>query len=725
MSQFWLRASTGAAVVLSSIVSAAAQESVKSTPKDTNIYTRAAVAGDTRATAPAAPNPAAALGAPVAPPPTTTKVMRVFDVIVNNTNTNLKNTDTIGGTEASLAINPNNRNEIDVTGFSSAWGSGNAAIWHSTDGGQTWTKEFTIPVPPGVSSAFTNNCPCDQTLDWGTTNVLFGTFLADNNVTGIVFSGSTTNPTLAGSWAWWTSGGVAQQTDLNSTNADQPWLLYNRGTGNAAFQNVYVAYDDFSVSPATMRVAASINQSPPVFTSDQATGSSGLGGINPGHRLAADPRNGWMYSLYQNCTANCGSDPKTISYMLNRSTDQGSTWSLNSSSTGISVASAQSHQPTPKFGTVNALLGGIDHAAVDPSTGDLYYVYGYLDAGNNNNLQIVRVFDNGMGGVTVGSPNNVTSGNTCAIPSVAVTSHSTVGVFFYCYNGIVSGFPQFTAWLGVSTNQGQSFAYQDLVTFLSPATDNGNARQRVLGDYEQMKAIDNCFYGGIVANRAAFFGTTAIDDPVFFKACFGQSASSHDMSGDGFSDILWYNGSTGQVVTWLVNGTTVIGGGGLGSVGSPWAIVGQRDFNGDGFSDLLWRNDTSGQLVTWFTNGTSVTGGGSLGSAASPWSVAGTGDFNGDGFGDVLWYNSSTGQLVIWLTNGTSVIGGGSPGSAPLPWLPSQTGDFNSDGKSDILWYNSSTGQLVIWLVSGTSVIGGGSPGSAGSPWSLQVAGSD
>jgi hypothetical protein len=425
-------------------------------------------------------------------------------------------------------------------------------------------------------------------------------------------------------------------------NADQPWLLYNRGTANAAFQNVYVAYDDFGVSPVGTRVSASINQVPPQFTSDQQTGNTGLGGINPGHRLAADPRTGWMYSLYQNCTADCGTTTKTISYMLNRSTDQGSTWSLNGSATGIAVASATSLQPTPKFGTVNALLGGIDHAAVDPSSGDLYYVYGYGLVGNktvNNNLAIRRVFDDGSGGVNVGPQSIITSApGGCAIPSVAVTSHGAVGVFYYCFDGVhaVSGFPQFTAWLAVSTDQGTSFNYSSLVTFLSPATDSCPStdcqRQRVLGDYEQMKAIDNCFYGGIVANRAAFFGAIAIDDPIFFKACYGQSASTHDLSGDGFSDILWRN-SNGGVARWLMNSATILSSLGLGNLPISWSIVGQRDFNGDGFADILWRDSSGGVVMQLMNNDGTVRS--SLGVTNLPtnWTIAGTGDFNGDGKG--------------------------------------------------------------------------------------------
>jgi hypothetical protein len=77
-------------------------------------------------------------------------------------------------------------------------------------------------------------------------------------------------------------------------------------------------------------------------------------------------------------------------------------------------------------------------------------------------------------------------------------------------------------------------------------------------------------------------------------------------------------------------------GGPPGSAANPWAIVGQRDFSGDGYTDILWRNGTSGQVVTWFLNGATVIDGGSPGSAAGPWAVAGTGDFNGDGFGDIL-----------------------------------------------------------------------------------------
>jgi hypothetical protein len=381
---------------------------------------------------------------------------------------------------------------------------------------------FTVPFPPGVGGTF--GCPCDQTIDYGNDGVLFGVFLTfgpDN-----LYSGSTPDPTNAPSWSWWTYAGVAQQTNLAPTsadNADQPWLLHNRGTANAQSENVYVAYDDFGTTPVGMRVSTSINSEPPQFTTDQLVGSSS-GAINPGHRLAKDPRNGWIYSLHQDCIANCANladNPKTLQYILNRSEDQGATWTLNGNPAGIVVAVADSTQPQPKFGTVNALLGGVDHAAVDPETGDVYVVYGNRDGSGNNRLAMRRLSDDGAGGLTIGPENFVVAGTVqAALPSVAVTREgSAVGVFYYTYNGIVSGFPQFTTWLAVTMDQGASFNTQQLVTFLSPATDNGDGRQRVFGDYMQMKAIDFCFDGGFTGNGASFGRSVSNNDPIFFQAC--------------------------------------------------------------------------------------------------------------------------------------------------------------------------------------------------------------
>jgi hypothetical protein len=209
--------------------------------------------------------------------------------------------------------------------------------------------------------------------------------------------------------------------------------------------------------------------------------------------------------------------------MLNRSTDGGATWTLNGIAGGIIVANGDSTQPTPKFGTVNALLGGVDHAAVDPNNGDLYYVYGNRDAATGNNrLAIRRIQDDGGGGVIAGPEHFLTGQVQAAIPSVAVASHGTVGIFYYTIDGFSQDdLPIFSARLAQSTDQGVTFTHQVLLTFLSSAADSGDPRQRVLGDYMQMKAVGNCFYGAFTGNGLPFGRPFANHDPIFFRTCVG------------------------------------------------------------------------------------------------------------------------------------------------------------------------------------------------------------
>ena len=53
----------------------------------------------------------------------------------------------------------------------------------------------------------------------------------------------------------------------------------------------------------------------------------------------------------------------------------------------------------------------------------------------------------------------------------------------------------------------------------------------------------------------------------------------------------------------------------MANPGPAWHAVGARDFNGDGKADILWQND-NGTPAIWLMNGTSIIGGGAL---ANPW----------------------------------------------------------------------------------------------------------
>jgi hypothetical protein len=494
--------------------------SIRSWPPDVTPYTRLAVPEETLPLGRGAIRGAM----PEAIVPKSLDVQLV-DVVVNNTNPTLALTDTFNDGETSIAVNPRNPNEIVITAFSGSWGA-NAPLWHSTDGGLTWTKRFTIPAPPGVPAA---GCPCDQTIDYGRADHLSGEFLVGNPLAADrfdVFSGTTTDPAAIAAWNWLVLDGVTQRTNNNIPSsfgmADQPWLLVNRDPFTEGQENVYVAYDDFSGAP-DMRVAVAQGTNPPDFTIDTLTGFS-TGFVNPGHRLAVDPRTGSVYSLFQRRIAPGAAGSQNINYMLNRSTDGGQTWSLNESATGIVVANADSSQPTPKFCTVNALLGGVLHAAVDPQTGDLVYVYGTRDpATGQNRLALRRIVDDGEGGVRIGPESFVTGQVQAALPAVAVTSEGTVGVFYYTCEGFSSdGYPTFTAHVSLSEDQGQTFSDLELLTFLSSAGPSPDARQRVLGDYMQMKALEHTFYGAFTGNGFPFGRPFANHDPIFFRISVGS-----------------------------------------------------------------------------------------------------------------------------------------------------------------------------------------------------------
>ncbi|MEU6573253.1 Ig-like domain-containing protein [Streptomyces sp. NPDC046805] len=439
-----------------------------------------------------------------------------------------------GGNEPSIAINPANPDQIAITRFNGQfWQNGNADLLYSTDGGISWSERTTIPTPAVTGAP---NGPYDQTIDYGRDGRLYGAFLVCNAPSAgpppvpecnslRVATGSTTDPTNTSAWTWKDSPGGASSGAR--TNVDQPWLLVNRDNTTASQDNTYTAFQDFGGSPDA-RVAVYRGANTANVSADSKAGTMSPLATNGGLRLAKDPRNGTMYALYQQSTGTnqtnsvLKNQPVNVTYRLNRSTDGGAHWRLGGTGTGdndgIVVAKVDSDQGLGyKFGSVNALLGGVDHAAVDPSNGDVYVVYGQNVSGNNQ-LKISRLTANGSGGLNVGTATNVSTSTNAALPSVAVLDDGTIGVLYTTSDGNnTAGFPVFSAHLARSTDHGATFTDTVLQTFSSPEQDrtgcdtrpqppNPNppnltcARQRVLGDYQQLKSVGNTFYGTFPGN---------------------------------------------------------------------------------------------------------------------------------------------------------------------------------------------------------------------------------
>ncbi|GAA1261321.1 hypothetical protein GCM10009665_58850 [Kitasatospora nipponensis] len=470
--------------------------------------------------------------------------------------------------EASVAVNPANPQQIAITRFTYPWDS-NSDLVFSTDGGITWKDEVTIPPPPGVAS--TSGGPYDQTIDFGRNGTLYATFLTGANQ---IVTGSTTDPTRAASWSWNNpTPTTTQLTSAAGTNADQPWLIVNRDTATATQDNVYVGYQDFRNSVPHDHVAVSLHNASPVdITRDNAAGTGALSGgvINGGLRLAADPRNGSMYALYQQGGGT--TQPQNVTLMLNRSTDAGAHWTLGGSTDGIAVSTDNTRQGNSgyKFGGVNSLQGGVDHVAVDPTNGDVYTAYG-ADVSGNNQIRIRRLTDNGTGGMNVGAAVNVSSSTNAALPSVAVLGDGTIGVLYLTDDGTnTSGFPEFSAHLARSTDHGATFTDTVLQSYTTAVGDPSQPTQRLFGDYEQLKAVGNTFYGAFIGNLGGLNQTTAQPtDTIFFAVPqVTRSTLTSSVNPSVFGQPVHFTATVlpapdGGTVTFKVDGT---------QLGSPVAV---------------------------------------------------------------------------------------------------------------------------------------------------------
>jgi glucose/arabinose dehydrogenase len=82
-----------------------------------------------------------------------------------------------------------------------------------------------------------------------------------------------------------------------------------------------------------------------------------------------------------------------------------------------------------------------------------------------------------------------------------------------------------------------------------------------------------------------------------------------DFNGDGDNDLLWQHARTGLMTVWLMNGTTFVGQGLISPNIVPdtnWEIKVVLDVDGNGTPDFIWHHQTTGSLVVWFMNGTTL-----------------------------------------------------------------------------------------------------------------------
>ncbi len=197
---------------------------------------------------------------------------------------------------------------------------------------------------------------------------------------------------------------------------------------------------------------------------------------------------------------------------------------------------------------------------------------------------------------------------------------------------------------------------------------------------------------------------TSASSPLF-AANFDSTAwtlATGDFNGDGFSDILFSNPSSGDVWVYFMQGTTILNTQYVGNY-LPWIPQGVADFNGDGLADIFWVDSPANVYSVWTSyapaSGPSVsfTIWGAVSLARTP--ILAAADLNGDSRADVIYYPNDPFTLftdeVNFLSNyglsSTTILPGYAGATAP-PWAGLV--DANRDGTADV--YVQTSSGLVI-----------------------------
>jgi hypothetical protein len=214
----------------------------------------------------------------------------------------------------------------------------------------------------------------------------------------------------------------------------------------------------------------------------------------------------------------------------------------------------------------------------------------------------------------------------------------------------------------------------------------------------------NSGFGGNIFTSQHLLGTANGDgDSDSFN--FVSNSDKADFNGDGHSDFLLLKtvSASGDYVGYPQAGTFLDemvsdGHGGYtqgfqsSNLGS-WQVHGTGDFNGDGSSDILWRNSSTGNIEIWFMKNGQVD---HYYDAPLPayYTIDAIGDFHHDGSADLLMHDTA-GQYFTWnFVNGTPDFAHsdnlGAVGKSG--WTVASVGDYNGNGTDDILWQNNSAG---------------------------------
>jgi hypothetical protein len=188
-----------------------------------------------------------------------------------------------------------------------------------------------------------------------------------------------------------------------------------------------------------------------------------------------------------------------------------------------------------------------------------------------------------------------------------------------------------------------------------------------------------------------------------------------DFDFDRFNDLVFWNPRTRELQVWLMYGAR--------RRGAPIALadpnmaagltpVGVGDYNGDDWSDLLWQDEGSGNLLTSYFMGTEYRDDNvprPRGPGSPLWQAWGSPDINGDTWTDVVFTHRTVPSLATWMMLYGDPVAGqlvDPPAPSQPGWRLAAAGDYLRGDEPyprnhDLVWQHTDSGRIVIWYLTG------------------------